>query len=73
MAMYAQVNRTPGKAPTVILQETPPKDWDESEEQELTKLAHGASVLAWKSLSQIDEAKAAECRKRMLEEMKSSR
>ena len=48
MATYAQVNRTPGKAPTVILQKTPPKDWDESEEQELTKLAHGASVLAWK-------------------------
>ena len=72
METYAQVKRTPGKAPKVILRQTPPKDWDDSEEQELAKLAHGASVLAWKSLSQINKKKAAECRKRMLEEIKSS-
>ncbi len=73
METYAQVKRTPGKAAKVILRQTPPANWDDSEERELEKLAHGASVLAWKSLSQIDKDKADECRKRMLEEMKSSR
>lgn len=72
METYAQVKRTPGKAATVTLLQTPPADWDDSEEKELAKLAHGASVLAWESLTQINKTKAAECRKRMLEEIKSS-
>ena len=68
--VYAQVKRSPGKPAERIVQETPPADWDDSEDKELEWLARGASELARSTMHQLDEAKADECKKRMLQEMK---
>lgn len=70
--VYAQVKRIPGKPVERIVQTAPPANWDDSEDKELEWLARGASELARSTMQQLDETKAAECKKRMLQEMKHS-
>ena len=72
MEVYAQVKRIPGKKTEVIQLSQPPQDWDDEEDKELQLLARQASLSAWNSISQIDQAKADECRKKILDEIKAS-
>ena len=72
MVIYAQVKRTPGRAPEINVQQTPPEGWDDSEEKELEWLARGAGALAHESLRELDAQKAAECRKKMLNEVRTA-
>lgn len=71
MVVYVQVNRPMGKSPETQIQQNAPKDWDDSEERELEWLARGASALARKSMRSIDPNKAEECRKKLLEEIRT--
>lgn len=72
MVVYGQIVKKPGQPAKVITQQTPPKGWDDSEEQELEWLARGASDLARESLKDIDKAKADDCLKKMLDEIKNA-
>lgn len=48
-------------------------DWGVEEDAELEKLARRATATARQSLRQINAAKAAACRKQLLQEMKEAR
>lgn len=48
-------------------------DWGEIEDAELMQLARGATAAARRSIQQINPAKAASCRKQLLQEMKEAR
>lgn len=71
MVVYGQVKRIPGKAPEVKVQQSPPEGWDDSEERDLEWLARGASELARKSLQDLDVQKAAEHRRKLLNEIRN--
>ena len=73
MASYGQVTRTPDKPSEVQILTAPPAGWDNAEERELEALARGASALAWHKMSKVNEAKAAETRRHMLNEVRQSR
>ncbi|MBE6434738.1 MAG: hypothetical protein E7030_00860 [Akkermansiaceae bacterium] len=72
MKSNTQVKKSTGTSSKSINLSRLPEDWEDDEERELKKLAHEASLLAWSTLSQIDKKKAAECRKKLLDDIKSS-
>ena len=47
--------------------------WEDAEVAELEKLSRSATETARKSIQQINAAKAAACRKQLLQEMKGAR
>ena len=71
MVVYVQGKKTQNATPEKAPQTNTSEGWDDSEEQELEWLARGAGALARNSLQEIDSSKAEECRRKLLEEMRT--
>lgn len=71
MAVYVQGKKTRNETPERATQQNSSESWDDSEEQELEWLARGAGALARNSLQDINKSKAEECRRKLLEEMRT--
>lgn len=71
MVVYVQGKNTPNESPERAPQQNTKDAWDDAEEQELEWLARGAGALARSSLQEIDKSKAEDCRRKLLEEMRT--
>lgn len=71
MVVYVQGKKTRNETPERATQQNSSESWDDSEEQELEWLARGAGALACNSLQDINKSKAEECRRKLLEEMRT--
>ena len=71
MVVYVQGKKTPNESLEREPRQNSTDGWDDAEEKELEWLARGAGALARNSLQEIDKSKAEDCRRKLLEEMRT--